>query len=73
MKNYDEVLNIRSKNVNLPIEDNWNYVKNVGRDGGLLTLPSYMQFLLNLEPEDLVLEPVDVDAVNAMAKEILNK
>jgi hypothetical protein len=32
-----------------------------------------MQFLLNLEPEDLVLEPVDVDAVNAMAKEILNK
>ena len=27
MKNYDEVLNIRSKNVNLPIEDNWNYVK----------------------------------------------
>ena len=46
---------------------------NVGRDGGLLTLPSYMQFLLNLEPEALVLEPVDVDAVNAMAKEILNK
>ena len=46
---------------------------NVGRDDGLLTLPSYMQFLLNLEPEDLVLEPIDVDAVNAMAKEILNK
>lgn len=46
---------------------------NVGRDGQLLTLPSYMQFLLDLEPEEIILEPIDVDAVNAMAKEILNQ
>ena len=44
---------------------------NVGREGQLLTLPNYMQFLLELEPEEIVLEPIDVDAVNAMAKEIL--
>ena len=24
---------------------------NIGRDGDLLTLPTYMQFLLDLEPE----------------------
>lgn len=46
---------------------------NVGRDGQLLTLPNYMQFLLDLEPEQIILEPIDVDAVNALAKEILNK
>ena len=45
---------------------------NVGRDGQLLTLPKYMQFLLDLEPGQIILEPIDVDAVNAMAKEILN-
>ena len=45
---------------------------NVGMDGQLLTLPSYMQFLLDLEPEEIVLEPINADAVNAMAKEILN-
>ena len=45
---------------------------NVGRDGQLLTLPSYMQFLLDLEPEEIILEPIDVDAVNALAKEIMN-
>ncbi len=37
----------------------------------LLTLPNYMQFLLDLEPEKIVLEPIDVDAVNALAKKIL--
>ena len=46
---------------------------NVGRDGQLLTLPNYMQFLLDLEPEQIILEPIDVDAVNALAREILNK
>ena len=46
---------------------------NVGREGQLLTLPNYMQFLLDLEPEEIVIEPIDVDSVNAMAKEILNK
>ena len=44
---------------------------NVGREGQLLTLPNYMQFLLDLEPEEIVLEPIDVDAVNALAKKIL--
>ena len=45
---------------------------NVGRKGQLLTLPNYMQFLLDLEPEEIVLEPIDVDAVNALAKKILS-
>lgn len=44
---------------------------NVGRNGRLLTLPTYMQFLLNLEPEQIILEPTDATAINAMAKEIL--
>ena len=44
---------------------------NVGREGPLLTLPTYMQFLLDLEPEEIVLEPIDTDALNALAKEIL--
>ena len=44
---------------------------NVGRDGQLLTLTSYMQFLLDLEPEEIILEPIDVDAINAMARETL--
>ena len=46
---------------------------NIGRDGQLLTLPNYMQFLLNLEPEEFVLEPIDVDAVNALASEIIKE
>ncbi len=28
----------------------------MGREGHLLTLPSYMQFLLNLQPEEIVLD-----------------
>ncbi len=44
---------------------------NVGRNGQLLTLPNHMQFLLDLEPEEIVLEPIDEDAVNALAKKIL--
>lgn len=44
---------------------------NVGREGQLLTLPNYMQFLLDLEPEEIILKPIDVDAVNALAKKIL--
>ena len=44
---------------------------NVGREGPLLTLPNYMQFLLDLEPEEIILEPIDVEAVNALAKEFL--
>ena len=46
---------------------------NVGREGKLLTLPTYMQFLLDLEPEEIVLEPIDADALNSLAREILDK
>ena len=46
---------------------------NIGRDGQLLTLPNYMQFLLDLEPEEIVLETIDVDALNTLAKEIVSQ
>jgi hypothetical protein len=46
---------------------------NIGRDGDLLTLPTYMQFLLDLETEELVLEPIDTTALNSLAREILGK
>lgn len=46
---------------------------NIGREGALLTLPSYMQFLLDLTPEDVVPSPINADAVNALAKDILNQ
>ena len=46
---------------------------NIGREGPLLALPNYMQFLLDLKPEEIVLEPIDVDDVNAIAREMLNK
>ena len=45
---------------------------NIGRDGDLLTLPTYMQFLLDMEPEEIVLEPIDANALNSLAKEILS-
>ena len=44
---------------------------NVGREGDLLTLPTYMQFLLDLEPEEVVLEPIDTDELSRLAKEVL--
>ena len=44
---------------------------NIGRMGRLLTLPNYMQFLLDLEPEEIVFEPIDVEGVNALAKGML--
>lgn len=46
---------------------------NVGREGPLLTLPNYMQFLLNLEPEEIILEPIDTDRLNRLAKELNNQ
>ena len=46
---------------------------NVGREGGLLTLPTYMQFLLDLNPEDIVIEPIDSNEINALARELLKK
>ena len=45
---------------------------NVGRNGQLLTLPTYMQFLLDLEPEQLIFESPDANALNSLASEILN-
>jgi hypothetical protein len=46
---------------------------NIGRDGDLLTLPTYMQFLLDLEPEELVLETIDTDELTRMAREFLDQ
>ena len=46
---------------------------NIGRDDKLLTLPNYMQFLLNLEPEEIAMEPIDSYSINSMAKEFLNQ
>ena len=45
---------------------------NIGRDGQLLTLPTYMQFLWDLKPEEIILEPIDADTINALAKEHQN-
>ena len=44
---------------------------NIGRDGDLLTLPTYMQFLLDLEPKEIIMEPIDTDELNRLAKELL--
>ena len=46
---------------------------NVGREGDLLTLPTYMQFLLDLAPEEIILEPIDADAINAMARKFVRE
>ena len=45
---------------------------NIGREKGVLTLPTYMQFLLDFESEEIVLEPIDADAINSLAQELLN-
>lgn len=42
---------------------------NIGRDSALLTLPNYMQFLLDLEPKDVVVEPVDTNELTRLAKQ----
>ena len=44
---------------------------NVGREGAKLTLPSYMEFLLDLAPEEIILDPIDVEAVNVLAREVI--
>ena len=46
---------------------------NIGRDGDLLTLPTYMQFLLDLEPEEIVLEEIDTNELDRLAAEVLKK
>ena len=43
---------------------------NVGRESDLLTLPTYMQFLLDLEPEEIVLEEIDMEDLTKLAKEM---
>lgn len=45
---------------------------NIGRDGDLLTLPNYMQFLLDLDPEEVVLEEIDTEELIRMARVINN-
>lgn len=40
----------------------------IGRKGNLLTLPNYMQFLLDVEPENVKLEPIDIDELVRLAK-----
>lgn len=44
---------------------------NIGREGNLLTMPTYMQFLLDLEPEQMVLESIDTDQLTQWAKQAL--
>ena len=44
---------------------------NVGRNGSLLTLPLYMQFLLDFDTEPSVVKPFDASKLNDMAKEVL--
>ena len=44
---------------------------NIGRDGDLLTLPTYIQFLLDLEPEEVFLEAIDTDELMRQAREFL--
>lgn len=46
---------------------------NIGREGNLLTLPNYLQFLLDLEPEEVVLETIDTDELTKLAKVFLEK
>ena len=46
---------------------------NIGRDGDLLTLPTYMQFLLDLEPEEIILEKIDTNELDRLAAEVLKK
>ena len=47
---------------------------NVGREGALLTLPSYMGFLLEFEGvEDMELPKLDIEEVNRMAEEMMKE
>lgn len=46
---------------------------NVGREGDLLTLPTYMQFLLDLAPETVILDPVDTRELDRIAKDFLGR
>ena len=47
---------------------------NVGREGALLTLPSYMGFLLEFDGvEDMELPKLDIEGVNRMAEEMMKE
>lgn len=46
---------------------------NVGREGNLLTLPNYMQFLLDLESEEVRLEAIDTAELARQANDFLTK
>lgn len=47
---------------------------NVGRDGAILTVPSYMGFLLEFDGvEDVDLPMLDIDEVNRLSRELLSK
>ena len=45
---------------------------NIGRENGVLTLPTYMQFLLNLEPKEMQLELFNANAINQLAATFLH-
>lgn len=45
---------------------------NIGREGQMLTLPTYLQFLLDLEPEQVVIEPIDTEELTRIARESLS-
>lgn len=45
---------------------------NIGRENGILTLPTYMQFLLDFEPKDTQLDPIDASTINQLAEAFLN-
>ena len=50
------------------------YEREVRREEwGLLTLPTYMQFLLNLEPENIVLESINTDELTLLAKQAMGQ
>jgi len=46
---------------------------NVGREGNLLMLPNYMQFLLDLKSEEVRLEAIDTAELARQANDFLTK
>ena len=47
---------------------------NIGREGPLLTVPLYMGFFIDFEDDaDIQFEDLDIDAINALAEEMLNQ
>ena len=45
---------------------------NIGHEGALLTLPLYMGFFIDFDTDaDIQFEDLDIDAINALAEEIL--